>query len=688
MKRLLAIFCTLAIITATAMVPTVFAAAPTNAVIQELPEQSALHPDPQNPYKDPTEGFYRCPVSVGENTRDAIVYEPTTSYLKMQTVFIAAPAGTATDTVEDVAQWLIDTGWVETAETHQFRIACMFTTSEWASDPADEFEYMEAVRGIIRKRVFWNAGNASFYLVGYEGGAGVTAYAAMMDPTHYAGLVTFGGKGISQDYMEFCETNCVDHEGFLVENKMRSEMDARTWMFIPTSEKNDAVIQKNIAYWKNANDVSADTAAMSSAYADEIYQEANYQSLELNEHSVGALWVTYVDSSSEYYTSGMTEQVYTQFLQKAWRFEAFPDSSLRAYEDPVDSGKLVRYTMTSDGWLREYYVYCPDSVKDSGQNVPLVICTHGSGGTGKEMFSRTEWAKVADNSGFIVVFPTSLYTLDSTGAPTTWNTNASTENRVDDVKFIRSMFEQLKKDYKIDTSRVYSSGHSNGTSMAVFLGVACPDIITAVATSAPVFGETSYDGMMPAAKTEYNTAVMVALGTNDEYAVEEEGVANIDGLRSRSVRAYWENHWGFNAEAYNYYRNGAYENYVYTNEEGQTVYRYVKVNENLHAPLPELSYMFYEFMSQYSRGSDGALYCMGEVVNKKVAASNEETSAPVQKPTAMDGTYTVVAGDCLWNIAVKFYGSGFEYDRIIAANPSITNASAIYAGQVLVIPAK
>lgn len=50
-------------------------------------------------------------------------------------------------------------------------------------------------------------------------------------------------------------------------------------------------------------------------------------------------------------------------------------------------------------------------------------------------------------------------------------------------------------------------------------------------------------------------------------------------------------------------------------------------------------------------------------------------------------TYTVQKGDCLWNIAQKYYGSGGEYKRLAAANPFIKNPNLIYPGQVLTIPA-
>ena len=48
--------------------------------------------------------------------------------------------------------------------------------------------------------------------------------------------------------------------------------------------------------------------------------------------------------------------------------------------------------------------------------------------------------------------------------------------------------------------------------------------------------------------------------------------------------------------------------------------------------------------------------------------------------------YTVVKGDCLWNIAKEFYGNGAAYTKIVEAN-GIKDANLIYVGQKLVIPA-
>lgn len=58
-------------------------------------------------------------------------------------------------------------------------------------------------------------------------------------------------------------------------------------------------------------------------------------------------------------------------------------------------------------------------------------------------------------------------------------------------------------------------------------------------------------------------------------------------------------------------------------------------------------------------------------------------------PTPSAQTYTVKKGDCLWNIAKKFYGSGAKYTIIYNANKGVIggNPNLIYPGQVFTIPA-
>lgn len=70
------------------------------------------------------------------------------------------------------------------------------------------------------------------------------------------------------------------------------------------------------------------------------------------------------------------------------------------------------------------------------------------------------------------------------------------------------------------------------------------------------------------------------------------------------------------------------------------------------------------------------------VVTRTVTTNNTAAS----KPSGQN--YTVKRGDCLWNIAKKYYGNGSKYTTIYNANrDKIKNPNLIYQGQVLWIPA-
>ena len=67
-------------------------------------------------------------------------------------------------------------------------------------------------------------------------------------------------------------------------------------------------------------------------------------------------------------------------------------------------------------------------------------------------------------------------------------------------------------------------------------------------------------------------------------------------------------------------------------------------------------------------------------------AEPEEPSTEPEEP-AESATYVVIAGDSLWKIAQKFYGTGTKWSVIYEANTAtIQDANRIYVGQTLVIP--
>ena len=76
----------------------------------------------------------------------------------------------------------------------------------------------------------------------------------------------------------------------------------------------------------------------------------------------------------------------------------------------------------------------------------------------------------------------------------------------------------------------------------------------------------------------------------------------------------------------------------------------------------------------------------------KIDTQAKKATAPAETPARTDNraqekTYTVKKGDCLWNIAAKYLGSGSRYTEIAKLNSDkIKNPNLIYPGQVLRLP--
>lgn len=65
----------------------------------------------------------------------------------------------------------------------------------------------------------------------------------------------------------------------------------------------------------------------------------------------------------------------------------------------------------------------------------------------------------------------------------------------------------------------------------------------------------------------------------------------------------------------------------------------------------------------------------------------EETQSRETDHAPQEKTYIVQKGDCLWNIAAKFLGSGARYKEIYELNrDKINHPNLIYPGQVLLLP--
>src|SRR6202051_3770801 len=86
---------------------------------------------------------------------------------------------------------------------------------------------------------------------------------------------------------------------------------------------------------------------------------------------------------------------------------------------PVTEGPLVRNRMSVDGRDRSYYYYVSSKADKRGFNF-IVYALHDNGQTAEEFAERSGWKKIAEQNGFVVVFPEA--------AESSWASNSGGED--------------------------------------------------------------------------------------------------------------------------------------------------------------------------------------------------------------------------------------------------------------------
>ena len=133
---------------------------------------------------------------------------------------------------------------------------------------------------------------------------------------------------------------------------------------------------------------------------------------------------------------------------------------------------------------RTYEYYIPTGY-DGSEAVPLLFSFHGLGSSGTDQIDLTEFDALAEQEGFIAVFPDATVLdpesypscaeglPDLPGAEIQWNMGAPGSLQycagIDDVGFVSDMVDWFENNYNIDESRIYATGMSNGAMFSYLL---------------------------------------------------------------------------------------------------------------------------------------------------------------------------------------------------------------------------
>jgi len=169
---------------------------------------------------------------------------------------------------------------------------------------------------------------------------------------------------------------------------------------------------------------------------------------------------------------------------------------------PPTAGRFELST-ESEGYTRTAIVHIPKNY-NAQTPPPLVIALHGAGGGAESILEHDNWAKLADEKGFVVVAPNGLPARprlpgNFLANPQLWNSGqlreGSPRSKIDDVAYIRLLLDDLVKKVPYDKDRVFATGHSNGGGMTFRLGAEMADRLAAIGT---VAGMVAVDNPQPA----------------------------------------------------------------------------------------------------------------------------------------------------------------------------------------------
>ena len=186
---------------------------------------------------------------------------------------------------------------------------------------------------------------------------------------------------------------------------------------------------------------------------------------------------------------------------------------------------------------RTAVVVIPTRATMPDQGWPLVMMLHGAGGSAKNVIESTGWQELGQKEGFVSLFPNGTPRNEKRAEsflsnPQTWNdggknslssgASSATAKNVDDVGFLGELIARVCRDVKIDPTRIYVAGHSNGASMAYRFGSERPDIVAAVGV---VAGHFSVD---PKPLTSAVPLIQI-VGDKDPFTPMEGGTAGVLG---------------------------------------------------------------------------------------------------------------------------------------------------------------
>jgi len=147
-------------------------------------------------------------------------------------------------------------------------------------------------------------------------------------------------------------------------------------------------------------------------------------------------------------------------------------------ENAPDPGEH-HYQLQRPEGVRDFYVWVPKSY-DGSRAFPIIFAFHGLGDDCQSFGHSVGLLELSETNNFLLVYPCGYPGLIGNA----WNAGTCCLNpsTIDDVMLTRLMVQTIQSDFKVNASRIFASGFSNGAMMSEILGCEAADLIAASAS--------------------------------------------------------------------------------------------------------------------------------------------------------------------------------------------------------------
>ena len=577
---------------------------------------------PKNPYAPKFSGTFELPVEYAGKKRRMLAYVPHDIRESTAGILVLGENGqTAVDLLEH-------SGWCEIADTEECkeRLIVFFLEPEngtWNMDeaygtPDGDVAYINAAALAAADRKLFCVHESKFYLVGCKEGGVLANMAAAYDPAFFAGVASVGGSAVSERYLTDCgQAYALNLDGFEDpehrKDIRKQDIPMPAWI-IDDPTVSTGTGDSILTYWRNA--CEAEEGCQLSPDQYEYYRVKETPYTPNQEKEAYRVCHSSISGASEQYAKRLQRRIWKDFLYRQRRWMSSPGGELRVTKDPVRDLGMEYHYEEFDGWMREWYVYIPQSVRrNPDKKVPLVLAMHGYTCTGEIYAGNSGWYDVAEKHGFIVVFPSALHAkvnMPEQGLMPDWAPlnawNVFLENdRPDELKFFSFLLDKMIAEYPVDAHRVFATGHSWGSLMTEMLALGLTKRFAAVAPCSGAFFGGAYEKMtsLPyAAENGVQLPIWMFWGSDEEWLIPSEPThENETGLtvelwlkrngKADMIPADWAQR--------TCTVNGRFKDH-YFDREGTAPVQFTQVDYMPHATMPEMSFRIWEeFFSKFSR---------------------------------------------------------------------------------------